>query len=127
MPSEKQRIEAQMALIERVCLKTGLDTDGLASVVGVKPDTMRKLRAGYQLAGEQTLKLIDQVEHLRSLKVQDRMPTINQRIEWILNNGTPREIEMLKRMIDFLYDPAASRAAGRAARKSVRYEVDAEE
>lgn len=122
MPGEKKKIEAQKALIERVCLKTGLDTEGLADVVAVKPETMRKLRAGYQLAGDQTLKLIEQVEHLKSIRVKDgtRAKTINEKLEFVLQHGTPEEIAYLRDAVEFVYRQVLERAA-ELPRRKVRY------
>ena len=122
MPGEKKKIEAQKALIERVCLKTGLDTDGLAGVVAVKPDTMRKLRAGYQLAGDQTLKLIGQVEHLKSIRVKEgtRAKTLNEKIDFVLQHGTSQEIAYLRDAAEFFYRQVSDRAP-EVPRRKVRY------
>jgi hypothetical protein len=125
---EQKKIEAQKALIERVCLKTGLDTDGLANVIAVKPETMRKLRAGYQLAGEQTLKLIEQVEHLKSTRVKDavRAQTINSKLEFVLQNGTSDEIAYLRDAVEFVYRQVLARGV-ESPRRKVRYGGGGEE
>jgi hypothetical protein len=128
MGTEKKEIEAQKALIEGVCLKTGIDTDQLAELIGVKADTVRKLRAGYQLAGEQTLRLIRQVGELKSLKLRDqkRGGSIVDRIEWILQHGTPSEISILREQIAFLFEQVNSRRPKKQGGR-VRYGSDAGE
>lgn len=64
----EEKLREQVSLIERVVRESGLSFEELAEIVNVKPDTMRRLRKGYHLAGDSLLELIRRVPHLPSLK-----------------------------------------------------------
>jgi ribosome-binding protein aMBF1 (putative translation factor) len=119
---ENDRIREQISVIERVCRDTGLSYEDLAEHVMVKPETMRKLRKGYQPASPQLLRAIKNVSSLRSVRVRESAKggkdPLAEQIEFILQHGTLSEVQTVQAMIDAAYKQIRRRGPAKPSKYS---------
>jgi hypothetical protein len=105
-----------MRTIERVCSETGLTPDQVADLVLITPDTMRKIRKGYQVASPHVMALIAGVPEMPTVENRTRVaeeaavfrvkaadPALPQKLDFILEHASLAESQMIRAMIETAY------------------------